>query len=491
MQRKSISAHLGSTYSLKHNNREIMCANVDATRSCNNYYVVKSNHCNSDGYRYATIEEIYDKVFEPSWREFQSRQRPCRRYAGTYLEWIREQKFKARTKATDPRYKDKASNEAYEVVFQVGNMDDTGYRYAPDDARKAESLMKDTLDYMCSLPYVCVITEKELNDPNWQPPDSACLIVLNACCHLDEQVPAIHLTVVPCCISERGSKKQALFKKCFEQLGYPTTFEETLDDDGNRIPKVNKDNQVRTDGKGNIIYKKALTKRGALDWLDDLKDWCASRMRERYDWHRAPTTGSKRKHLDIEDYKVYRAKERQREIAEETEKIASETAIQSAVCLFNDKQDYDNMSYVGIGTLWEEYRKVSGDFWSWYRLQSASLNKEMDAAKSELDYYAKRQRYYEDLANRSGLLIGIIIKFITKALFGYQKDVYAAKVNELIRLRNELKEHSKKMAAQNANVRKQIANKQGDMQLINTLATTERQLREDYDKCVSRLIHGR
>lgn len=53
------------------------------------------------------------------------------------------------------------------------------------------------------------------------------------------------------------------------------------------------------------------------------------------------------------------------------------------------------------------------------------------------------------------------------------------------------KQHSKKMASQNANVRRQIADQKGDMQLINALATTERQLREDYDKCVSRLIHGR
>ena len=60
--RKSISSHLGSTYSLKHNNREIMCANVDSTRSKNNNYFIMSNHIGTDGYRFATIEEIYNKI---------------------------------------------------------------------------------------------------------------------------------------------------------------------------------------------------------------------------------------------------------------------------------------------------------------------------------------------------------------------------------------------------------------------------------------------
>ena len=143
------------------------------------------------------------------------------------------------------------------------------------------------------------------------------------------------------------------------------------------------------------------------------------------------------------------------------------------------------MSYVGVATLWEEYNRISGDFWCWYRKQGTSLNEEISAAKSELDYYAKRQRYYEDLANRSGLLIGIIIKFITKALFGYQKDVYAAKVNELIRLRNELKEQSKKMSSQNANVRKQIKERKCDELLLRALSTTEREIREDFDKNLS------
>ena len=40
---------------------------------------------------FATLEEIYDKLYEPSFQAFQEKQRPCRRYDGAYLQYIREQ----------------------------------------------------------------------------------------------------------------------------------------------------------------------------------------------------------------------------------------------------------------------------------------------------------------------------------------------------------------------------------------------------------------
>lgn len=44
--------------------------------------------------RFATLEEIYDMIYNPAFQEFQAKQRPCRRYEGTYLEYIREQERK-------------------------------------------------------------------------------------------------------------------------------------------------------------------------------------------------------------------------------------------------------------------------------------------------------------------------------------------------------------------------------------------------------------
>ncbi len=476
---KSISAHLGSTYSLKHNNREIMCANVDSTRSKNNDYFVKSNHIGTDGYRFATIEEIYNKVFEPSWREFQAKQRPCRRYNGTYLEWIREQKFKARTKATDVRYKDKAINEAYEVVFQIGNIDDTGYENALEDARKSENIMREVTEHILSQPYICVITEKELNDPNWKPPKEACLIALNCCLHKDESVCGLHFTFISCANSKRGSKKQALLKKCFEQLGYPTEFTEVITEKGDLIPKKNSDDEIRKDAEGNIIYKKIVKKKGALNWLDEIKDFCAVKMKEEYGWERKPTVGNGRKHLDIEDYKIYKAKERQKNIQTEIDSNA-DSLIQSAVNLYNDKKEFDNLNRIGTYQLWKKYNEISSDFWDWYKSESATIKRKIASDKNEHDYFKYKQQYYNDLANRCGFLIAFIIKFITKVFFGSQMNLYGERINELLKTREELKRISKQMSSENANIRKMIKNNSCDLEFIEKLSQIEQQMKYDY-----------
>lgn len=485
MSEKSISAHIKSTYSLEHNNREIVCANVDATRSCNNYYLVKSNHHNINGHRFATIDEIYDKVFEPSWREFQEKQRPCRRYNGTYLEWIREKKFNARTKTTDSRYKDKAINEAYEIVFQIGNMDDTGYIKSPDDAKKSEVVMKQVADYIYSLPYMCVITDKELNDENWKPPNSACLIILNQCLHMDEQCCGMHLTVIPVCNSQRGSKKQALFKRCFEQLGYPTTFVDVTNENGQRVPKVDKDNKIRKDPQGNIIYKKQVKDKGVLDWLDELKEWCADRMKEEFNWDRKETVGDGRRHLEIEDYKVYRAKERQKELEAKmqiTEKEASESALKSAIKIFNEAEECNNIETIDTTELWKEYNDISNEFWIWYHKESDNIKEALLTAKNELDYYQRKQQYLDELANRTGWLIGIIIKLISKAIFKHRRDMYIIKTNELIVLRNKLKIDSKQMSSKSAMVRKMIREKDCEKDLIIHLSNMKKMIHQNFEQ---------
>lgn len=51
-------------------------------------------------YRFATVEQIYSKVFQPAFETFQARQRPYRRYSGTYLEQIREKKNAAAQKGS-------------------------------------------------------------------------------------------------------------------------------------------------------------------------------------------------------------------------------------------------------------------------------------------------------------------------------------------------------------------------------------------------------
>ena len=52
-------------------------------------------------------------------------------------------------------------------------MRDTGFVYTPEDANRAQDLLDEFAKYLLELPEVCVVTEKELNDPNWKPPFEA------------------------------------------------------------------------------------------------------------------------------------------------------------------------------------------------------------------------------------------------------------------------------------------------------------------------------
>ena len=61
--------------------------------------------------------------------------------------------------------------------LQIGDMRDTGFVYTPDDAQRAQDLLDEFAKYLLELPEVCVVTQKELDNPSWKPPFEAGLIV--------------------------------------------------------------------------------------------------------------------------------------------------------------------------------------------------------------------------------------------------------------------------------------------------------------------------
>ena len=148
--------------------------------------------------RFATLEEIYDKLYESSFRAFQDKQRPCRRYEGTYLQYIREQERKEiRKKAQNKNSRNRKMTEAFEIVFGIGDVDNTGYDAAWNDAMKSEELLKDFCDQLLQQRNMCFVTTKELETPGWKPPFHNGLIILNLAMHGDEATPGIHLTCIP------------------------------------------------------------------------------------------------------------------------------------------------------------------------------------------------------------------------------------------------------------------------------------------------------
>ncbi len=265
--------------------------------------------------RYATIEEVYEKVFEPSFREFQKKQRPCRRYNGTCLEQIREKEAKERQKKQQTNnVKRHSTAEAIEIVFGIGDMDNTGYYAAYEDARYAEELLRDFCDHLMTLPNICTITTKELKDPDWQPPIKNGLIILNLTVHADEATPGVHLTVIPYSRGcKRGPDAQTSMGRAMTGMGYPSTWKDVLDKNGQKIPKRNKSGEIICNKDGSIRYKQEPDRQGIIDWIEDQKSWIHQEMRKRYDWEREYKGSHPRGNLSTPDYKVARAIERRRE----------------------------------------------------------------------------------------------------------------------------------------------------------------------------------
>ena len=230
MKYKTISGHYDTVYSLEQNNRKFIPQNVDYRRTSRNYNCIaagQETYMDLEDPRYlpefwaryreltqlyweersiaTTLEEIYGKLYEPSFRAFQDKQRPCRRYNGTYLQKIREECHEAaKMKQQTRNAKIRKTAEAIEIVFGIGDMDNTGYANAPTDAYQSELLLKDYCDHLMQSEHVCFVTTKDLETPNWQPPFKNGLIVLNLTVHCDEATQGIHLTCIP---YSRGCKR--------------------------------------------------------------------------------------------------------------------------------------------------------------------------------------------------------------------------------------------------------------------------------------------
>lgn len=273
--------------------------------------------------RCATLEEIYDKLYEPAFRTFQDKQRPCRRDNRTYLESIREGRAQeSKKKQQSKNTKSRKTAEAIEIVFGIGDMDNTGYAAALEDARRAEVLLKDFCDHLLENPNLCVVTTKELEDLRWIPPFRNGLLVLNLTVHCDEATPGVHLTCIPYSRGcKRGPAVQAALGRAMTGMGYPSTWTNALDKEGNPIPKRTRAGELVYNQDGTIRYRQEPDKQGIIDWIEEQKHWIQMEMEKRYQWKREYKGAHARGNLSTPDYKVARAKERK----EELERISRET----------------------------------------------------------------------------------------------------------------------------------------------------------------------
>lgn len=355
--------------------------------------IQKTSHVNDAVPQFATIEEIYEKVYEPSFRDFQQRQRPCRRYEGTYLDYIRDaQKKEYSAKKQSKRSPIKATSEAIEIVFGIGDMDNTGYKFALEDAHKAEALLKDYCDHLLTTQSnVCVVTSRELNTPGWQPPFKHGLLILNLTVHADEATPGIHLTCIPYSRDcKRGPAVQASMGRAMAGMGYPSTWKDALDKNGQRIPKRNKNGEIVLNKDGSVRYRQEPDKQGIIDWIEDQKRWIQQEMMCRYDWEREHKGSHPRGDLSLPEYRVARERERQAEIEKQIDSM-----IQRLTAHIDEQIDRLDESVDKVWRDKEEWRSIVRYL---NTCSEEEYKKLYTKARMHLDYLPKEERTQAKMA---------------------------------------------------------------------------------------------
>lgn len=155
---RTISGALFRAPNLEHNNRDHIPWNAVQERADRNVILV-------NGTKEFTLEQVYDKLFQKS-----------------YEEWFAKERKKSRAKDDPPTYyekiqKDKKKHLSYEIIWQIGDMDDTGYDTDHLSAIWAEDvLLRFAERLMNEVPNVTYVSKERLDDPEWKPPFEAGIV---------------------------------------------------------------------------------------------------------------------------------------------------------------------------------------------------------------------------------------------------------------------------------------------------------------------------
>ena len=293
-KKKTISGAMYSKPNLEHNLREHIPPNsVEKRRYLNLVYTKDED---------ITLEQVYDKLFADSykeWREKEIKKGRGKRFPETYYEKIKQ---------------DKQKHLTYEIIWQIGDMRDTGFNYMKEDANRSQELLDDFAEYLLGLPEVCVVTKKELDDPNWKPPFEAGMIVHYMTYHGDENSPHIHMTYIPYTThSKSGAPIQNVFSQMFEDIGYPTTMKQATTESGELVWQTDKD--------GNRVPQMKRNKHGGVDWVEAQKQVLQRMMMEQLGWDRLYKGSNPRGNLELSDYRRERAAEAAKDAELEMEAV--------------------------------------------------------------------------------------------------------------------------------------------------------------------------
>lgn len=170
--KKTISIRIGKG-SISHNNRKFVAKNVDEKRVKDNVILCREE-----------LKDVYDDLFGEALVEYNAKQKRKDRRIENYLDHITN---------------GKQEKPFYELVFQIGNKDDTSCG-TPDAEIVANILREYYDDFLKRNPHIRVF---------------------NAVIHLDEATPHLHVDFVPFATGQsRGLLTRNSLNKALEQQGF-------------------------------------------------------------------------------------------------------------------------------------------------------------------------------------------------------------------------------------------------------------------------------
>ena len=283
-QYRTISGAFHQEPNIEHNNRDHIPWNANGERGDRNVIFV-------NGTKNFTLEQAYEKLFQASyekWLEKEHRKSRAKNAPSTYYEKIEQ---------------DKKKHLSYEVIWQIGDMDDTGYETNPEDAKIAEEILKDfAMRLMLDLPNVTFMSKNKIEDPDWKPPFDAGIIITNFALNGDESTPHLHMTFVPYSNNcSRGQQTQNALSQTFARMGYKTTMKQAIDKNDELVW------QDTLEGKKPQMVRDAF---GAIEWIEEQKEWLAEQIEKRMNCERLLKGKNERGDLKLSDYRRERAAEK-------------------------------------------------------------------------------------------------------------------------------------------------------------------------------------
>ena len=281
---RTISGAFHQEPNVEHNNRDHIPWNANGERADRNVIFV-------NGTKNFTLEQAYEKLFQAS-----------------YEKWLEKEHRKSRAKNAPLTYyekieQDKKKHLSYEVIWQIGDMDDTGYETNPEDAKIAEDILWNfAMRLMFDLPNVTYISKEKIEDTDWKPPFDAGIIITNFALNGDESTPHLHMTFVPYSdICSRGQQTQNALAQTFARMGYKTTMKHAVDKNDELVW------QNTPNGKKPQMVRDAF---GVIEWIEEQKEWITEQIEKRMDCQRLFKGKNERGDLPLSDYRRERAAEK-------------------------------------------------------------------------------------------------------------------------------------------------------------------------------------